>query len=82
MANAEREASLSVMGLQVGILLALYELGHGLYPASYLTIRSCARYAHALGINVSWLVPAKPGITLMETEERLRVGWAILILDR
>ncbi|KAH8126217.1 hypothetical protein LI328DRAFT_132004 [Trichoderma asperelloides] len=78
----EVESSLSLLVLQAGILVALYELGHGIYPAAFLSIGRCGRYAHALGINTSQTVPATRVLTLVEVEERRRVWWAIVILDR
>lgn len=76
------ENSLSILVLQAGVLIALYELGHGIYPAVYLSIGLCARYANALGINVSRTVLSRRVLTLVEVEERRRVWWAIVILDR
>lgn len=76
------EQSFSILVLQAGVLVALYELGHGIYPAAFLSIGACARYAHALGINVSRTVPTRRVLTLVEVEERRRVWWAIVILDR
>jgi hypothetical protein len=78
----EVERSFSILALQAGVLVALYELGHGIYPAAFLSIGTCARYAHALGINVSRTVPTRRVLTLVEVEERRRVWWAIVILDR
>ncbi|KAM0476127.1 hypothetical protein ACHAPX_006544 [Trichoderma viride] len=78
----EVEGSFSLLVLQAGILVALYELGHGIYPATFLSIGQCARYAHALGINTSHMVPLTKVLTLLEVEERRRVWWAIVILDR
>ncbi|KAL2698184.1 hypothetical protein AAEP93_010894 [Penicillium crustosum] len=76
------EESFSILVLQAGVLIALYELGHGIYPAAFLSIGACARYAHALGINVSRTAPNRRVLTLVEVEERRRVWWAIVILDR
>lgn len=78
----EVEGSFSLLVLQAGILVALYELGHGIYPAAFLSIGQCARYAHALGLNAGHMVPATKVFTLVEVEERRRVWWAIVILDR
>ncbi|KAL4875176.1 hypothetical protein BJY04DRAFT_224252 [Aspergillus karnatakaensis] len=78
----DAEECFSLPVLQAGILLVLYELGHGLYPASFTSIGTCARYAHALGINVSRMVPKGELLTLVEVEERRRAWWAIVILDR
>lgn len=76
------EQSFSILVLQAGVLVALYELGHGIYPAAFLSIGACARYAHVLGISVSHTVPTRRVLTLVEVEERRRVWWAIVILDR
>lgn len=78
----EVEGSFSLPVLQAGILVALYELGHGIYPSAFISIGQCARYAHALGINTGHTVPATKVLTLLEVEERRRVWWAIVILDR
>lgn len=55
----EVESSLSILALQAGVPVALYELGHRIYPAAFLSIGTCARNAHALGINVSRAVPTR-----------------------
>ena len=68
--------------LQAGVLLALYELGHGIYPAAFLSVGACARYGHALGINCSGSLQARRVLTLVEAEERRKTWWAIVILDR
>ncbi len=80
--EVEGSSSFSIPVLQAGVLLALYELGHAIYPAAYLSIGACARYAHAIGINVSSMVNTRRVLTLVEVEERRRVWWAIIILDR
>ncbi len=80
--EVEGSSVFSVPVLQAGVLLALYEVGHGIYPAAYLTIGACARYAHALGMNINKLVETKKVLTLVEVEEKRRVWWAIVILDR
>ncbi|KAL3454998.1 hypothetical protein BJX64DRAFT_282384 [Aspergillus heterothallicus] len=82
----EGSAPLSLLILQANILIALYELGHGIYPAAYMTIGSCARYMYALGINGTRARNADVNmprpVSLVEVEERKRVWWAIVILDR
>ncbi|KAH8703165.1 putative fungal-specific transcription factor [Talaromyces proteolyticus] len=78
----EGSSTLSILILQAGVLLAFYELGHAIYPAAYLSIGACARYAHALGINASGKLNKGRVVTLVEVEERRRVWWAIVILDR
>ncbi|KAK2594640.1 hypothetical protein QQS21_007616 [Conoideocrella luteorostrata] len=78
----EAENAFSILVLQAALLISLYELGHGIYPAAYLSIGTCSRYAYALGINASRTVPTRKVLTLVEVEERRRVWWAIIILDR
>lgn len=80
--DVEGSSIFSIPVLQAGVLLALYELGHAIYPAAFLSIGACARYAHALGINVSGTLHTRRVLTLVEAEERRRVWWAIVILDR
>lgn len=63
----------SIAVLQAGVLLALYEIRHGIYPAAYLSISACARYAYALGMNVDGMIRASSVFTLIDVEERRRV---------
>ncbi|KAL7929823.1 N-terminal binuclear Zn cluster-containing/DNA binding domain-containing protein [Trichoderma chlorosporum] len=77
----ETSGVLSVLVLQASILIALYELGHSIYPAAYLSVGSCARYATALGIDKSILSSAIQ-FQWIEEEECRRIWWAILVLDR
>ncbi|KAL6693689.1 N-terminal binuclear Zn cluster-containing/DNA binding domain-containing protein [Trichoderma pleuroticola] len=78
----EASGVLSTLVLQASILIALYELGHGIYPAAYLSVGSCARYATALGIEKSILSSSAAQGQWIEEEERRRMWWAILVLDR
>jgi hypothetical protein len=80
--EVEGSSIVSLAVLQAGVLLALYELGHAIYPAAFLSIGACARYVHALGINVSRTLKTRKVLTLVEVEERRRVWWTIVILDR
>lgn len=68
--------------LQSMILLAVYELGHGIYPAAYLNIGSCARYAVALGLDRDMLVWDHSDSGWGAMEEKHRAWWAIVILER
>lgn len=47
----EGQSVISLRMLQAALLLSLYELGNGIYPAAFLTIGHCARLGHALGIH-------------------------------
>ena len=80
--QVQDSSTLSLPVLQAGVLLALYELGHGIYPAAFLSVGACARYGHALGISCSGSLQARRVLTLVEVEERRKTWWAIVILDR
>jgi hypothetical protein len=80
--EVEGSCNCSILVLQAKVLLSLYELGHGIYPAAFLSIGACARYAYALGINGGTSTKTKKVLTLVEMEEEKRVWWAIVILDR
>ncbi|KAH8817476.1 hypothetical protein F5884DRAFT_779519 [Xylogone sp. PMI_703] len=68
--------------LQALILVALYELGHAIYPSAYLTIGQCARYGIALGLNHTIQLPAQHPWNMMDNEEDRRTWWTIVLLDR
>lgn len=53
----EASGTVSLMVLQAYILVALYELGHSIYPAAWMTVGSCARYGQVLGIHDSERAP-------------------------
>jgi hypothetical protein len=72
----------SILGLQAGILISLYELGHAIYPGAYLSVGACVRYAHALGIYPGASSRARKPLTLRELEEDSRAWSAVVILDR
>jgi hypothetical protein len=78
----ENSGVLSVLVLQAAILIALYELGHSIYPAAYLSVGSCARYGTALGIEKSILSSSDTQYQWIEEEESRRIWWSILVLDR
>ncbi|EHK39475.1 hypothetical protein TRIATDRAFT_323033 [Trichoderma atroviride IMI 206040] len=80
----ELEASgmFSLRVLQGLLLVAFYEVGHAIYPAAFMSIAACVRYAHALGIHPGGLQRLKLPLTWVEEEERKRVWWAAFLLDR
>ncbi|KAH7007919.1 putative fungal-specific transcription factor [Macrophomina phaseolina] len=76
--------TLTLACLQAMVLVALYEYGHAVYPAAWMTIGACVRYADLLGVS-----PARRAYSILgqgtswtEVEERRRVWWSIFILDR
>lgn len=86
--EVEGSSNPSIQILQAGLLIALYELGQGIYPAAYLSIGSCARYACVLGIEgtlgkcASAHIGSPMVLSMLEMEDRRRVWWGVVILDR
>lgn len=73
----------SLLKLQASVLLTVYEMGHGLFPSAYVSMGHCVTHALALGIHSS----IAPQIldsprNWVDWEERQRVWWMIVILDR
>ncbi|RFU33261.1 hypothetical protein B7463_g3044, partial [Scytalidium lignicola] len=66
--------------VQGGILIGVYELSHGIYPAAYMSVAQCARQAISIGLHnceaPEFLQP------WADWEEEIRVWWFIVILDR
>ncbi|KID79675.1 Zn(2)-C6 fungal-type DNA-binding domain protein, partial [Metarhizium brunneum ARSEF 3297] len=81
-ADMERSGTLSLLVLQAGILIALYEMGHGLYPDAYLSVAQCARYGTALGVDKTIVSRDLAATKVPDLEEARRVWWSILVLDR
>ncbi|KAK0758824.1 hypothetical protein N5P37_008308 [Trichoderma harzianum] len=78
----ENAGNLSIRLVQAGIFIALYELGHCIYPAAYMSVGTCARHAVALGLDKDIKQSNATGLPWDDIEETRRVWWAILILDR
>ncbi|KAJ5619730.1 fungal-specific transcription factor domain protein [Penicillium lagena] len=81
--SLETAGLLSLRTLQANLLISVYELGHAIYPAAYVSIGLAARQGIALGIHnhSAPQLPRAP-IKWIDWEERRRVWWLILILDR
>ncbi|KAL7947312.1 hypothetical protein V8C42DRAFT_317396 [Trichoderma barbatum] len=77
--SVEMVGYVSICTVQSAILTVLYEIGHAIYPAALTTISACARHAIALGITQAHPIQ---GSRWIEQEERNRIWWAILMLDR
>jgi Fungal specific transcription factor domain len=81
--QAEMAGMLSLELLQALILLTIYEYSHAIYPAAYISIGACARYGQAMGIDKQRQVEIDAQkFDLEEQEERRRVWWSVVILDR
>lgn len=79
----EGQNGYSIQLIQSLLLVSLYELGHSIYPAAYMSIGHAARLGHVLGIHergAPQMLP-RPN-TWTEQEERRRVWWGVIILDR
>ena len=61
------------------MLLCLYELRHAIYPSAFISISACTHYTR---INGGKALSTTKVLTLVEVEERRRIWWAIVILDR
>jgi hypothetical protein len=74
---------LTLRMIQAGLLLSVYELGHAIFPAAFITIGHCARSAIAMGLHnrLSPQLAGKPR-SWADWEERQRAWWMIVILDR
>lgn len=81
-ADLERSGVMSLLVLQAGVLIALYEMGHGLYPDAYLSVSECARYGAALGVDKTIVSRGATSTKWPDLEEARRVWWSILVLDR
>ncbi|KAL6794658.1 hypothetical protein GGI42DRAFT_332829 [Trichoderma sp. SZMC 28013] len=77
--HVEMMGYVSIHTIQSAILTAVYEIGHAIYPAALTNISSCARHAVSLGITQAYPVQ---GSRWIEQEERNRIWWAVLMLDR
>lgn len=72
----ESAGILSLHLLQAGLLLALYEFGHAIFPNAYITVGHCARIGHAMCIHHGASAPLLLGspTSWAEVEERSRVS--------
>ncbi|RKF59399.1 putative fungal specific transcription factor [Erysiphe neolycopersici] len=75
---------ISILVLQANILVTLFEYGHAIYPAAWMSSGWSVRYGNLLGINgdeAAIDLLGKPSDEI-DQEERLRTWWAILCIDR
>lgn len=79
--DLEIQGFVSLRILQAGILIAIFEFGHAIFPSAAVSIEACARYGFTLGINWDAKFPKKP-FSWVDGEEQNRVWWAVVILDR
>lgn len=80
--DLEISGVISIQTLQSGILIAIFELGHAIYPSAFLSVASCARHGSALGIGWRTASSGEGSPSWIDMEERNRSWWAIVLLDR
>jgi hypothetical protein len=79
----EASGFLSLEFVQARLLLSLFEMGHGLYPAASISTGACARTARALGLNKKRFSNTfSNDFARQRAEEEKRVWWEIVNLDR
>jgi hypothetical protein len=52
LATLERNGLISFVCLQAMVLVAAYEYAHAIYPAAWMTVGACSRYAEVLGLSL------------------------------
>ncbi|KAK8102189.1 hypothetical protein PG984_015335 [Apiospora sp. TS-2023a] len=82
--KAETRCLPSLASLQATILVAAYELAHGIYPAAYLSAGHAARVGIMMGFHDREHCPQmfQSPVTWTGREEERRAWWAVVILDR
>ncbi|KAL4786811.1 hypothetical protein BJX76DRAFT_354812 [Aspergillus varians] len=83
--EVESTEDLCLQVLQAAVFIAVFEIGDAIYPAAYLTVGACARYGIAMGldkVNKDRMGGGNSAASWMEIEERRRVWWGVLVLDR
>lgn len=79
----EASGYLSLEFVQARLLISLFEMGQGLYPAASVSIGACARTARALGLNKKRFENLfSDDVARQEAEEQKRVWWGVVNLDR
>ena len=80
----ESSGMMSLHLLQSSILIAVYEVGHGIHPPAYLSAGNAARLGIVMGLhdrsNATQMFKRAETWTLREEERR--TWWAALVLDR
>ena len=66
LSGLEQSGVVSLLCLQAMVLIALYEYSHSIYPAAWMTVGACARYAEILGLSCGEI-----GVTFMRQVVRI-----------
>jgi len=82
----EDTSTVSLCLLQALVMIALYELGHGIFPAVFLTVGRAARLGVLMSLHCRNFARStqllKPSGTWTPREEERRTWWATLVLER
>lgn len=68
--------------IQCRILIAFYEIGHGIYPAAAASIGGCAKMARFAGFHRHSILSTYDEEREIVVEEKKRTLWALHNLDR
>lgn len=72
----------SLEAVQCRLLVAFYEIGHGIYPAAAASIGACAKLAHFAGFRRRSVLYSEKDESEIVMEEKRRTLWALHNLDR
>jgi hypothetical protein len=79
----ESSGAESIVLLKSRLLLAVFEVAHGLYPAAYISIGTVARTAATLNLHRDCNSSLNEGSISFESKEESELIWrGVLILDR
>jgi hypothetical protein len=79
--QADRSPSLVL--IQCGILISIYEHGQDMSQAAYLSIGTCATMGHALQLHKIREPESPKEVDIAASqEEATRVWWGVIVLDR
>ena len=83
-ARVEASGSISLLLIQSAILIVIYEIGHGIYPAAYLRVSNVARLGMIMCLHDRKKAPqlVQDSDTWTECEEERRSWWAIVMVER
>jgi hypothetical protein len=79
---SELECAPSLHLVQAWLLMATFEMGHGLDAGAFLSIGTCARLAMLLGMDDNRDLRNQSSTDWIEVEEKRRVWWGIVIVER
>lgn len=84
LATCEQHGQFTTNYLCAQVLTCVYEMSHAIYPAAYFTIGGCARTCFTMGLHDKRFATqlGKHIDTWTESEERRRLWWATLVLER